>query len=474
MHYCGSWPDRSLKEIRQERDRARSLASQGTHPGQAVRAEKIERQTRVEAILTAAEARKAEEEAKNVKFVVMFEAWLADKADGPKRNDGGKELRRSLGKHVFPLIGDKPVRALVDADMRAIFAPQVAEGKHRTVEVIHRDLSQCFKWAAENKPWKDLLADRGSPLAKVKLTPRPRKGGMKPKKVGNVDGHIATEPRGRVLTPPEIVELRAVIGELNVRWQTTPTGQRLTLVRPLKSETELALWIQLGTMCRIGELLMTRWEHVNLDEGIWRVPAENTKTKQAWTVYMSDFVKSKFKALHKLTRDTPWCFPSRNTSTRDGVRYAPGTTHVCVKSVTKQVGDRQQRFRALGSKALKNRRNDDSLVLTTGANGDWTPHDLRRTGYTALRALGFSNDVADLCSNHTVEATGTRGTYDQYDYEDEMREAWESWGDLLDALLVDTRREGPLPSKWKRKEVQGWLLQRAPKQESRVVETELI
>ena len=343
MHYCGSWPDRSLKEIRQERDRARSLASQGTHPGQAVRAEKIERQTRVEAILTAAEARKAEEEAKNVKFVVMFEAWLADKADGPKRNDGGKELRRSLesmssrssATSLCAPGGRRHARHICPAGRRR----EAQDSRGHTPRP-----SQCFKWAAENKPWKDLLADRGSPLAKVKLTPRPRKGGMKPKKVGNVDGHIATEPRGRVLTPPEIVELRAVIGELNVRWQTTPTGQRLTLVRPLKSETELALWIQLGTMCRIGELLMTRWEHVNLDEGIWRVPAENTKTKQAWTVYMSDFVKSKFKALHKLTRDTPWCFPSRNTSTRDGVRYAPGTTHVCVKSVTKQVGDRQQRL----------------------------------------------------------------------------------------------------------------------------------
>jgi hypothetical protein len=40
---------------------------------------------------------------------------------------------------------------------------------------------------------------------------------------------------------------------------------------------------------------------------------------------------------------------------------------VDVKSVSKQIGDRQHQFKQ--RKALRNRRNDNSLVLSNGANG---------------------------------------------------------------------------------------------------------
>ena len=59
--------------------------------------------------------------------------------------------------------------------------------------------------------------------------------------------------------------------------------------------------------------------------------------------------------------------------------------HVSVKTVTKQVGDRQMRFKT--RKLLAHRRNDDSLVLAGGSRGEWTPHDLRRTAATMMQSL---------------------------------------------------------------------------------------
>ena len=38
-------------------------------------------------------------------------------------------------------------------------------------------------------------------------------------------------------------------------------------------------------------------------------------------------------------------------------------------------------------KPLKNRRNDDTLVLSKGENGEWTPHDLRRTAATGAPVM---------------------------------------------------------------------------------------
>lgn len=59
--------------------------------------------------------------------------------------------------------------------------------------------------------------------------------------------------------------------------------------------------------------------------------------------------------------------------------------HVDVKVVSKQVGDRQARFK--NRKALSKRRHDDNLVLADGQHGDWTPHDLRRTGATMMQGF---------------------------------------------------------------------------------------
>jgi hypothetical protein len=63
---------------------------------------------------------------------------------------------------------------------------------------------------------------------------------------------------------------------------------------------------------------MAEWRHVDLEAGTWFVPKENVKGSRG-----------------------------------------------------KQIGDRQHRFKQ--RKALSNRRNDNSLVLSKGENGEWTP-----------------------------------------------------------------------------------------------------
>jgi integrase len=107
--------------------------------------------------------------------------------------------------------------------------------------------------------------------------------------------------------------------------------------------------------------------------------------------------------------------------------------HVCVKTVSKQIGDRQTRFKK--RRPLKKRRQDDSLVLLDGKNGAWTPHDLRRTGATMMQQLGVSPDVIDRCHNHVLAGSRVRRAYLHYDYAKEKREAWDRLGQRIDALL---------------------------------------
>ena len=291
----------------------------------------------------------------------------------------------------------------------------VKRGVHRQTVRTYNDIVQMFAWAEKRKPWRSLMAD-GNPAELLEI-----------EKILPSDSAV-DKPRERVLSAEELRELRDIFEGMAAVYAALPAGQKYGTARPLKKESQLALWICISTACRIGELLMARWEHVNLDTREWFVPADNTKTSVDWRVYLSDFACRQFKALKELTGDTPYCFPARTAKAE-----APAQ-HVCVKSVSKQVGDRQTQFKNR-SGPLKNRRNDNSLVLAQGTKGEWTPHDLRRTAATMMQALGVLPDIIDRCQNHVLAGSRVRRHYMHHDYADEKRAAWAKVGQRLETIF---------------------------------------
>lgn len=409
-HYCGSWPAITLESIRTERDQARALIKTGVKPTDAKRANKIEAQAKVEAVIAEA----VKQDADNQPVRAMFDAWLAD---GVARADGNAELRRSFEKDVLPAIGSKPVREVTEHDIRALLRAMVKRGVYRMATRTHNDIVQMFAWALKRKPWRQLMPD-GNPAELVEI-----------EKILPV-GVDTEKPRERTLSPDEIRELRRIFDDMENAYSAAPAGSKYQADRPMKKESQIALWICLGTACRIGELLKAKWEHVNLVTWEWFVPAADTKTGTDWQVFLSEFSLKQFKALHALTGDSPYCFPARS-----GIRRPP-EHHVCVKTVSKQVGDRQTRFKQRRA-PLKNRRHDDSLVLSNGSNGEWTPHDLRRTAATMMQALGVFPDIIDRCQNHVLAGSRVRRHYMHHDYAAEKRDAWAKLGSRLDSILVD-------------------------------------
>jgi hypothetical protein len=75
---------------------------------------------------------------------------------------------------------------------------------------------------------------------------------------------------------------------------------------------------------------------------------------------------------------------------------------------------RQHRFKQ--RKQLRDRRNDNSLVFSKGENGEWTPHDLRRTGATMMQVLGVMPEVIDRCQNQVLAGSRVRRHYLKYNY----------------------------------------------------------
>ncbi len=67
----------------------------------------------------------------------------------------------------------------------------------------------------------------------------------------------------------------------------------------------------------------------------------------------------------------------------------------------------------------------------------WTLHDIRRSGTTALQALGFPVEVTEKVINHkSGEVSGIRAVYNLWTYEPEKRAALDAWGTYLDKLIA--------------------------------------
>lgn len=410
-HSLGSWPKKSLAEIRAERDRMRVSVADGIDPAAARTAKRIERQKAVETTLAEAERQRSQ----SLTVQDLFDEWIRN---GVARRDGNKELRRQFEKDVLPVLGHIELRKLTNSDIHAMESKLISRGVVRTAIMTFDNFGQMLRWGDERQPWRRLLID-GNPVNLVDM--------------GKLIPDHYEEERERRLSPDEIRQLAHILSRTRAHYAETPAGTRHRLPHPLKRETELALWICLSTLCRIGELLVAKRQHVNLQDGTWYIPRSNVKGqrqhRREYFVFLSDFARQKFTELLELSGDSEWLFPARNK--------AKGDTHVCKKSVSKQVGDRQTRFQNR-SKPLAKRRNDDSLVLSDGGNGNWTPHDLRRTGATMMQELGISLDIIDRCQNHIVAGPKVRRHYLLYEYAAEKTAAWKKLGDRLAAVLSDT------------------------------------
>lgn len=404
-HRLGSWPKKPLAQIRAERDEMRASVTKGIDPTAARKAAKIEAQAAINATIAVAERELTE----NKTITDLFEEWMRD---GVSRQDGNAELRRSFSKDVLPVIGNKPLRDLTEKDLLIVLRLIKARGLNRAVVIRSKDIGQMLRWAEKRKPWRALMVD-GNPADLID--------------VNKLLDHDYQEQRDRLLSIDEIRELRDIFARLERDYDALPAGQKYSGIRPVNPRVQCAVWICLGTLCRIGALLKSEWRHVDLEKGTWLIPANATKghmgKRQDHHVFMSPFVQTQFKLLLEETGHTRFCFPSKDEK-----------SHVDTKTISKLIGDRQCRFKNR-SKPLAGRHHDDSLVLNKGSKGEWTPHDLRRTGSTMMQGLGITIEIIDRCQNHVLGGSKVRRHYLHHEYAKEKTEAWRLLGVRLEKIF---------------------------------------
>jgi integrase len=167
---------------------------------------------------------------------------------------------------------------------------------------------------------------------------------------------------------------------------------------------KLAIVFQLLTGARPTEVREARWQEIDRDTRLWRLPAERVKTGRAFDVHLSP------QALRVLDQAAE-LDPARTGYLFPGRAAGQALSNLAITRALARLSARNPAARRLA------------------------PHDLRRTFRTVLSRIGVAPHVAERCLNHADPSALARA-YDAFDYRREMVEAWERAGAHIEAITT--------------------------------------
>jgi integrase len=175
----------------------------------------------------------------------------------------------------------------------------------------------------------------------------------------------------------------------------------------MKRRNALALRVLLGTAVRSSELVLAKWQDVDLADGKWHIPTSKTGT--AMDVPLAPIVIRWFAELKGLAEGSSFVLPAH------------------ARSRTARHGGEASLHKDTLREAI-----DHWLETRKPAIRRFTPHDLRSTVKSHLRALGVPRDISEMCLNHKL--TGVEGIYDRHNYYEDRLAALGKWAAVLEAL----------------------------------------
>ena len=158
-------------------------------------------------------------------------------------------------------------------------------------------------------------------------------------------------------------------------------------------------------MARKGELVGDLWAEVDFERQVWTIPKERMKARRPHNVYLSRQALEILTALKACAGSSKYILPSRNDPNS---HIANGSLNRLTQSIVDQA-------------------TAHNLPL-----GDFTVHDLRRTGSTILNEVGFNGDWIEKCLAHE-QGRSSRGVYNKAQYADQRKHMLQEWADMVDA-----------------------------------------
>jgi integrase len=338
----GPYPDLTLRAARDKRDKLAVDVVGGKSPAAAKKASR--------------EGRGGQQTVR-----VFGDRYYREQVTRNRKNPAA--VLRYLEREIYPSFGDKLLTEVTPLDVQLLVYRKRDSGREPAAIIIRQVIKLLFDYAIHEQQ----ATINPATMVATRYIGRARK-------------------RSRAMSPKEIRLYLSTLYDSDLRRQF-----------------KLALHILLLTLKRKSELLLARWEHVDLDKGEWIIPEQNSKNAKAQTVYLSVQVTEMFRELRTLAADSELVLPGRSNRRRP---YAPSSLN-------------------------------HALATLTFHMEHTTVHDLRRSAATLLTEHGFDKDVIEKALAHEKE--GIRAVYIQAEYAEPRKRMLQWWADYVDGVLNDSK-----------------------------------
>ena len=262
--------------------------------------------------------------------------------------------RSSFRRLVSPAIGGKPINAVTSADVLSVLMPIWNDGKHETARRLRHRIGAVMRWSIGaghriDNPAGDAIS------------------GALPKNGTAVKRHRRA------------LHHRDVAGAL-VKVRASAAG----------TATKLLLEYTILTATRSGEARLATWSEVDLQAGVWTIPAERMKSGREHRVPLST------RALELLTE-------AQKISDGSGLLF-PSPTGKALWSMT-------------------------TSQLLNGSGIDATMHGFRTSFRSWCAENDESRELAEAALSHVVP--GIEGSYQRSDLFERRRELMQRWADYV-------------------------------------------
>ncbi|HIA07630.1 MAG TPA: DUF4102 domain-containing protein [Chromatiaceae bacterium] len=334
----GAYPDVSLAGARKKRTDAKELLAQDIDPQEHRE-----------------DDRRAKKTAHNNTLKHIASLWLDVKKSSVSANHA-TDSWRSLELHIFPSLGEIPIHKITAIKAIDTIKPIAAKGSLETVKRLCQRMNEIMIHAVNTG-----IID-ANPLAGIsKAFKHPTKQ------------HLPT------LKPDQLKVLLHTLSTASIKYTTR----------------SLIEW-QLHTMVRPSEAAGTRWDEIDLEAGLWSIPAERMKQNKDHVIPLSAQCLAILELMKPISGCSKFVFPSD----RDPRKHANSQT---------------------ANTALKRMGFDKQLVA----------HGMRSLASTTLNEEGFDADAIEAALAHTG-GNEVRNAYNRANYLERRRPLMIWWSERIE------------------------------------------
>ena len=343
----GVYPITGLKTARERRDDAKRLLDNNCDPSEIKKKQKLETQQNYEN-----------------NFENLAREWHKQKFHTWKPDHAETILKR-LEANIFPKIGKRPIKDITPPELLAAVKTLEIEGKRDLAHRMMQHCSQIFRYA--------VVTGRTN----SDITPS-LKGALQP----------AVSKNYAYLKESELPAFLRELGQYEKKYRGLPL-------------TKLAFKMLILTFVRSSEIRGAKWEEIDFDKALWKVPAERMKMKTPHFVPLASQSIALLREIQAISGDnySGFLFPSQNNP--------------------RNIMSENTFLRA---------------IEVMGYRGKTTGHGFRSTASTILNENGFRPDVIETQLAHCERDT-VRAAYNHATYLNERRDMMQWWGDYLDKAI---------------------------------------